>query len=735
MNRRITFLVRICLLCLGLLLTASSCNPPLPEQPPDVIVPETTKVADEETREALESFELDSGVLRFTSTTPALQDLEVGDVVVSSPSEAAPYGYLRKVTAIRQESGEVIVETAQASLTEAIHEGSFQAEGKLTPSDLAEARPLIEGVTLRTLDSRAGGLQTADVKGDGYDFEAAIDVTIDGNIGGGGVSGKGKVRIQGVLRFNAGYDIGYGVEACWEIPPVCVDRFEARLGIEQYSNLKVTGELEGQLEREVELATYYFEPIVFWIGPVPVVLVPVIDAVVGANGEAKLNFSFEAEESVQLLLGAKWTDPDDGGRGWEDLSRNNGVQGRAIDQNLDASMKLRAYGKADAKLLFYGVAGPGFATRVGAGADVQYPRKPLWKIFGYLGASFNFQVDIAGILKLAEYSKDVLDEEFTLLEASNQPPRFSNVVTSMISVEVGTPVNLGPRAGFGGYFDVSDPEGDPLTLSASSNVDGAIPLNVTFTSVGPRSVTVTARDSEGASASITLSLNASSSPPFLSTSVDSTTVPATIQYRIGAVALDSSGNELSCGQLSWSVTAPDTVTDLGSALSGGCEAVAVFANPGTRTVIVTATNQYGSSISETVTVTVTDAPVNHAPIIDPYSFSVRASTGPKSDACITGFWCEVPEGAVLYNGQIGDYYPPLELSVSASDPEGDALSYTWSCTADDYAAPIIANADGTFTCDTTAFPGNRTVIVRVEVDDGTTTVSWHRSFITLMYVN
>lgn len=720
-----------------LLVTLTACggtvDPPPKAKP--VIIPETTKVADSLTENALSVFDPDSGILRFAENTPQLQSLHPGDVLVGNPTAAAPYGYLRKVTAVRQEGDTVVVETTQASLDEAVHQGSFDGKGDLEPSDLAEATPLLQGVTLRTLTSpAAGSLQSADVKGEGYDFEAAIDVVIDGNLEGDGATGKGKVRVQGVLRFNAGYDIGYGVELCAEVPPVCVDRFEARMGIEQYSNLKITGELDGKLEKELKLATYYFKPITFFIGPVPVVLVPIIDAMVGANGEAKLNFSFAAEQSVQLQLGAKWTDPGDGGRGWEDLSRKNGVQARVIDQSFDASMRLRAYGKADAKLLLYGIAGPGFASRGGAGADVQYPRKPLWMIFGYIGASFNFQVDIGGVLKLSEYSKTVLDEEFTILEAGNQAPRFSNVKTDTIQASISVPILLGPRAGFSGYFDVIDPEGGPITLTATSNKDGAVPLNATFTSVGARTVTVTAKDSEGASSSIILSVNVANALPIVSVSVASTSVPATVQYFVTATAYDPETDFLSCDRLNWKVEAPDTVTP--SADKGTCAATAVFAQAGTRTLSVTATDPHGGSSSQTLSVTVTRPPENRPPVIDQDSFSVRAYKGPQDPlSCGTGYYCEVPDGGVLYNGQVGDYYPPLYLSVSASDPEGGTVTVRWFCKTGDQQAPIANEGDGTFSCNP-FYSSSEPITVWAVVSDGVTSVNSEvRTLVMLQRVN
>ena len=49
--------------------------------------------------------------------------------------------------------------------------------------------------------------------------------------------------------------------------------------------------------------------------------------------------------------------------------------------------------------------------------------------------------------------------------------------------------------------------------------------------------------------------------------------------------------------------------------------------------------------------------------------------------------CEVPNGALLFNGQVGDYRPPLYLDAAAIDPDGDLVSITWYCkTGNQFAA-------------------------------------------------
>ncbi len=655
------------------------------------VIPDTTKVADEPTRNAQTAYDPATGRMDFSTVTSVLNSLKRGDVLVSEPSAAAPNGYLRKITAIR--NGGRSLETTQASFNDALQQGFLDAAAALRPSDLLRTESALPGVSLRTLPRAADALRPSDVVGEDYDFEATVDLTIDRNIAGGGFNGDGHVRIQGYIRFNAGYDVGFGVEPCLRVPPVCVDRVEARVGVDQYSNLRVSGEFNGTMQKEIKLLTNYFKPIVFFIGPIPVVLVPIIDVVVGANGEAHVRFSFAAELSAQLLLGAKWTEEN----GWENLSRKNGVQAGIIEQNLEANMKLRAYGKADAKLLFYGVAGPGIASRVGGGADVQIPRRPWWRIFGYIGASVNFQVDLGGILKLDEFSADVLDEEFKLADAPNASPRFSNVNTGVIQADIATPITLGPRSGFGGHFDVMDPEGDTFTFSATSSVGDQINPDLvhSFQSGGLRTITIRATDSFGASSSITLTVNVNNSLPIVNIYSATNTVPATVQYFVNATAYDfDTQSNLGC---TWPANPNYTVTADGP---GSCSAVVVFGQVGVYPVTVTATDPHGGVGTASLSVIVTAAPVNSPPIIT--SFSVRATPfpgRPRTSHCLPGFpTCEVPEGAFLYNGFGGyfEFLPPVKMRVVANDPEGSPVTVQWSCRTGTQQALVTLDPDGLF---------------------------------------
>lgn len=695
----------------------------------EVMIPHTTKVADETTRNALSTFDPATGQMTFLAVTPLLRSLSIGDVLASEPGSAAPYGYLRKIISIRSGRGRVVLETVQAKLNEAISQGTLDASGVLRPGSLSRATtPERSNIGSGKQLSSVNGLDSVD-EGDGFTFQRDIDVTFNLETGGDGTGGTGTVRVQGSVYFNAAYNVGIGIETCAEVPPVCVDRFEAWTGLEQKSKLRVTGVFDGHLNKEQKIFDVPLDPIVFFIGPVPVVIVPKVEILVGVNGEAHVDFSFEAKASSRFKAGAKWTDPNDGGRGWENLTDFTPLEDEFIDADFNGNMRVEGYAKLDASLLLYNVAGPGMDGSVGIGGDVQTGRRPYWKVFGHVKTNVDFEVDIGGIIDLGGWSAPILNEYFEIADSPNQVPTCT-YRTDVISANVNTPVFLGPRlGGLQGFFDCTDPESETITYSAMSSVDGPIPPSMTanFQSGGPRTVTVTATDASGGQANFNLAFNVFNSAPLV-TIYGNSQVAATVQYFATATAHDlETGQFLTCDRLNWQVAAPDTLTLTGS--GGTCGAVIRFNQQGTRTVTVNATDIHGAVGTSSISVNVTAPPVNRPPEIN--FFAVYAYRGPFQFPCEDpNYLCLIPNNAVLNNGFPGSgvYYPPLYMDVSATDPDGTTPSVTWTCTTGTNSAPVTwSNEYGYPTCD--PIPSNEfPIIVKVVVSDGVTSVERQHTY-------
>jgi hypothetical protein len=705
------------------------------------VIPATTKVADPATQDALTSFDPTTGRMTFSGSTTTLANLQAGDVLVGEPGANATNGYLRKVSSIAKDkkSGVITVETTQALLNEAVREGTLDAAAELHPDDLVSTEAL-PGVTLRESTTAAAAFGALDV-GDGFDFHESVDVTLEGSASGDGVDGNGTVHIRGRVDFNAGWNIGLGIEGCLSITLACVDRFEAHVGAHLYSDLHVDGTFDGHLQREVTLSTHYFRPIIFFIGPIPVVIIPIVKAIAGVNGDAHMEFSFDAQIQSNLDLGAKWTDPDDGGNGWQPIASIPEPTGDAHGDLL-ATMRLRAYAKADAKLLLYGIAGPGVAGQLGMDARVQFPGTPLWQIYGYANGEVNFAVDLGGLLTLAEYHHTFLDEDILLRSAENQPPTCSGR-TDPIPLAPNVEYYLGPRSSdaaddsFGdGYFACADPEGGDLNPPVGKEGSTVIDLKNAKWASGDHDVVITVTDEAGkTSEPFTLHIKIIDTPPILSVTNSGDSVPASVQYFVTASAWDVEGGAqhkggyLPCTAMTWQVTGGSATK---AASNQTCTVSVVFTQTGYQTVKVTATEPGGKFSEHTVTVLVGAAPSNAAPVIDMDHFDVMAASGPKMgcfpgptdchEACVSGFFCMVPMDSIMYNGTVGEYHAPLTLSVDATDPNGDALTVQWFCQVGGYNYRVTDNGDGTFDCSPFSSSITTPILIWATVSDGITTV-------------
>ena len=348
------------------------------------IIPDTTKVTDSATRAALSAYDTKTGVLRFSQSTPILVSLKPNDVLVSEPSSIAPNGYLRKVTSIRIEGANVVVETTQANLTDAISQGTLAASGDLTAKNVKSTKVFYNGVTIS-----AGDARVRPMAGVGQDFsfklsfnQVFIPLTDpDGNA-------KGQISVDGSIEYNAGYGVFVGIEACFELPPVCVDSFETKIGFNQQASLRISGDLQGQLGKEIKVGEQFFDPITFFIGPVPVVIIPHVDIFLAVSGQLTAKFDFKASQTAIAQLGARWT-PNEG---WKNISGFD-FTGDAPAPTLVGTLKPKAGLRSSFSFLLYGLAGPEASLTGGIELDGQIPRNPTWIVNGFLKGTLGFVVD------------------------------------------------------------------------------------------------------------------------------------------------------------------------------------------------------------------------------------------------------------------------------------------------------------------------------------------------------
>jgi len=699
----------------------------------DVELFPTTKIADKATRDALALFDMSTGRMVFVGDTAILRSLFINDVIASRQSPAAPYGYLRKITSIRKSKGIYTLETVQAKFTEAIKVGKLQASGPLLlgsseAASIQNSRSALNG----------GAIAASFDEGDQYTFKEHIETTINLDGGDDEIGGTGTVTVIGDVYINAGYNIGAGIEWCGVVP--CADRLEAWMGFEQKTDLRIIGDFQGKVHKEIAYPVP-MEPIFFMIGPLPVILVPEVNVIVGVDGKAQIDFEFKAGSEVTMKPYLKWT--DDNGGTWQDLTKIDDPLSKTYsDVDITGTIEMEVFAKLDAALLLYGAIGPSMDGGLGVGARAPSREGRLWEIYGHAKVGIGLRSVITELFDIGSPREALLDEEFQITEAQNAKPDCSGR-DGVIPVDIDSRVFLGPSGnGIGGYFNCTDPDGDSSQLEyapqSSDPADRFSNMWTRFLTADQRTVRITATDQDGETEEVVLTFKPQNTLPVISPYAATNTVGVGVQYFINAIVYDWELRDyLDCdgfegfGGVSFHVEAPNTAVEFGGDFN--CSAEVVFASPGPHTILIAARDKDNGYSEQLVTVNVTAAPADTAPVIDRSSINFSAvartqvfRTGDSSIiVCFPGNICPLPNGENIdIPGQtLFDYILPFHLNFDATDSGGQDLTKKWYCrwvanTA--VTAEMNQNPDGSFGC--SQAPPGAPIFVWGTVTDGTTTI-------------
>jgi hypothetical protein len=651
------------------------------------MIPDTTKVSDAATRNALNTYDKTTGIMRFAQTTPTLATLKPGDVLVSEPSSAAPNGYLRKVTSSRTEGSQIILETTQANLTDAISQGTLNANVDLTADNLKKTTNLLKGVTLTTNAAPRGARLGV---GENYHFKLNFNqVFVPLSDENQNVSGQ--VKIDGAVEYNLAYGVFLGISGPSLFPPELpsLDYFEAKIGFDQSASLHISGDMTGQLGKDILIGTQLFDPIKFTILGFPVIIVPRIDIFLSVSGKVEAKFDLQASEVAVAQLGARWT-PDNG---WKNITGFD-FNGDAPTPTLNGNLNPRAATRSEASMLLYDVAGPIVTLTGGLELYGQIPGNPTWTLSGFLKSTMGFTVTLPLLGKIVDFQTTLFDTSREFARSGNTPPKITLTPNALPDpntfppnaprkVIVGLPADFTSGCGIiaGYYFNVFDLEdGCGIGVTVVSDVDGTLPKKYTFQTQGLRTITVTARDQPGLSVTKIFKLLAYNPPPDLT--LENTGDPQQGEnYAVAALITDV--NELDartlCANTTWAVDAPDTLKN-----TVGCLQKVKFATQGPRQVRVTTSDSYGAASSKILTLNVVAPPVNPYPRVTSTSLNSREiKNSGGTDFCVT---VAVPEGATINlsaKGCLVDPTPgqPLPnryfIGAAVENPDNEILTYNW----------------------------------------------------------
>jgi hypothetical protein len=183
------------------------------------------------------------------------------------------------------------------------------------------------------------------------------------------------------------------------------------------------------------------------------------------------------------------------------------------------------------------------------------------------------------------------------------------------SAQLGLDTTLGPDCvgGFAlGYAMVSDLEDGcgGVQVSRSSNLEGALGYKHRFQRAGSHQITMTARDTQGATASVQFTLNVLNTDPVLALQFPERVIEGEEQvFAVNVSDINEPNTDL-CPNVIWTITSPDTISQ-----TTGCAVKINFPRVGSRNVSVRVTDSHGGAAQRDTAVTVLAPPNNPYPRI------------------------------------------------------------------------------------------------------------------------
>jgi hypothetical protein len=599
-----------------------------------------------------------------------------GSVLVAGVTDATPTGLLVRVDAVE---GTTITAT-EASLGDALESGEFRAEAWLEPEDIVEAQ-LAPGVSAlpEAVEVGRGTAARSGVEDNWLSTGLAWHYAVDKTPAAG-------VHLSGEAHFNAACGMDAGVS--WDLDPW----FWAGCYLQQGTGLDVeVAKGAAGVGETFKLADFDLKPIVFTVGPVPVVLVPHITLAVRIDGSLEAGVDLGAQERV---LGELRVGYDDGfyarAKFDADSDSHHDMPGAGVGSKLG--------GELGAELMLYGIVGP----KIWALGHVEFTGGPderpavCYDLRGGLGVSVVLDL---GIDSWEWRPGWIIDKRIDQGCRSNGAP-----TVTITSPTAGQTITMGSVLAAELTAKATDPEDGVLPVRWSSDLDGVLgqgsgPVKVGFRTVGTHTLTATATDRDGSTGKATVSIKVVK-PTWKLTLTAATTSGDAIEMPDG-VLRGTAGTKVvlratpsapptlaqpTCDLIRWESGLP--LEDLGS-----CRARLTLATAGASEVSATILTPWGDTVRERAEVQVAAKPVaTSSPSPTPSApgsptTSATPSQPPQEPAEapeFEGITARTASGTQLWSGDPMPVGEPISLTVVHTNPEQSrvTMDFAWSVRKD-----------------------------------------------------
>jgi len=365
----------------------------------NVSIPSTTKVLGESTTQHLLTVSTDGSTLTFSETTPELKSLLPGDVIVIGITPVTPNGLLRKVITVSIANNQVVVETTQAALDDAIEDGTIELNKHLTPNDIRAVTALSQGVSFTNI------LSTQALEGFYIELNDIVLYDEDDNYG----TRNDQIKANGGISINPGFVFNLDI-----------DDFQLKqLNFITTADLNSELEIEAKvaildIQKKVEIARYNLTPFTIWVGWLPVIITPNLTVNVGLDGEISVGIETSVTQEANLTAGLTF---DDGI--WSPISTfSNSFQFNPPMPS--AGCNFKGYTGPQLNLLIYGVIGPHSEICGYLEVDADLFRIPWWELYGGLEVGVGVRFEVLDHLIADYYDPDVIGYRLLLAQGEEE---------------------------------------------------------------------------------------------------------------------------------------------------------------------------------------------------------------------------------------------------------------------------------------------------------------------------